>query len=139
MDNMRTTRERRRFKRYRFLGGGIALIPLQSATLLGSIRDISIGGVGVTYIDEGAKLNESSGLKADMLEDKLYCKDINCKSVWDREVLNDFPLITVSMRQGGLQFVDLSPDQLSQIKGFIKNTLYKERELNDADFFCNEV
>ena len=115
------------------------MIPLQSATLLGSIRDISIGGVGVTYIDEGAKLNESSGLKADMLEDKLYCKEIQCKSVWDREVVNDFPLITVSMRQGGLQFVDLSPDQLSQLKGFIKNTLYKERELNDADFFCNDV
>jgi len=125
MDNT-TIKERRRFKRYRFLGGGIALIPLQSTTVQGSIRDISIGGVGVTYIDEGTKLNESSELKADMLQDKLYCKEMNCKNVWDKEVVNGFPLITVNMRQGGLQFVDLSSDQLSQIKSFIKNTFIKD-------------
>jgi hypothetical protein len=61
-----------------------------------------------------------------MLQDKLYCKEMNCKNVWDKEVVNDFPLITVNMRQGGLQFVDLSSDQLSQIKSFIKNIFIKE-------------
>ena len=56
-----------------------------------------------------------------------------------KEVINDFPLITVSMRQGGLEFADLSADQLSQIKGFIKNILVNENGMNGANFFHNEV
>ena len=139
MNSIRTTKERRRYKRYRFMGGGIALIPLQSATVLGSIKDISVGGVGVTYIDEGITLNESSVLKADMLENKFYCKEINCKNVWDRKVENDYPLITVKMRQGGLEFAELSPDQLSQIKNLIKTTLVNGNGTGEADFYYNEI
>lgn len=134
MNNQKAIDERRQYKRYRFLGGGIALIPLQSATVLGSIRDISIGGVGVTYIDDDAKLNEFSELKADMMEENFYCKEIHCKNIWDKAIVNDLPVITAKMRQSGLQFINLSPDQLSQLKGFIKNTLTQDSEPEEADF-----
>ena len=123
MVNPKNTKERRKYKRYRFLGGGIALIPLQSAKVLGSIRDISLGGVGVTYIEEQAKLRDFSELKADMMEDKFYCKEIHCKKVWDKKVINDIPVISAKIRQSGLQFINLSPDQLFQLQDFINNTL----------------
>ena len=139
MNNQKAIDERRQYKRYRFLGGGIALIPLQSATVLGSIRDISIGGVGVTYIDDDAKLNEFSELKADMMEENFYCKEIHCKNIWDKAVVNDHPVITAKMRQSGLQFINLSPDQLSQLKGFIKNTLTQDGVPNEADFFYESI
>lgn len=123
MVNPTNTKERRKHKRYRFLGGGIALIPLQSAKVLGSIRDISIGGVGVTYIEEQATLRDCPELKADMMEEKFYCKEIDCKNVWDKEVINDIPVISAKIRQSGLQFINLSPDQLFQLQDFINNTL----------------
>ena len=134
MDKEKITRERRRYKRYRFLGGTIVLMPLQSAAMLGSIRDISAGGVGVAYIYEDTKLNESEELKADMVEDRFYCKEIQCNNIWDKEVVNDLPVIAAKMRQCGLQFIDLSPDQLSQLKSFVKNTLIKKSEPGDEDF-----
>lgn len=135
MNNLKVKDERRQYKRYRFLGRCIELNLRQNATVLGCIKDISIGGVGVSYMDENTKLKESTELKAVMMEDKLYCRDIECKNVWDKAIVNDHPVITTKMRQSGLQFINLSEDQLSQIKRYIVNTLLEEDNSVQADFF----
>ena len=135
MNNLKVKDERRQYKRYRFLGRCIELNVRPTATVLGCIKDISIGGVGGSYMDENTKLNESADLKAVMMEDKLDCRDIECKNVWDKAIVNDHPVITAKMRQSGLQFINLSEDQLSQIKRYIVNTLLEEDNSVQADFF----
>jgi c-di-GMP-binding flagellar brake protein YcgR len=132
---MKALNERRRFKRFRFMGGGIAMFPLGHVSVLGSIRDISLGGLGVTYIDEGTKLNESQEFRADVMEEKFYWKDLHCKSRWDKEVVNDIPVITARMRQGGLQFINLSPEQLAGLKEFIRFSFVDENEIGDSHLF----
>lgn len=76
------------------------MFPFLSKTIQSSTMDISLGGVGVTYIDQGTRLNDSRELKAEMLQDNLYCHDLNCKNVWDKEVVNETPLFTVNYAAG---------------------------------------
>ena len=111
------------------------MFPLGHVSVLGSIRDISLGGLWVTYIDEGTKLNESQEFRADVMEEKFYWKDLHCKSRWDKEVVNDIPVITARMRQGGLQFTNLSPEQLAGLKEFIRFSFVDENEIGDSHLF----
>ncbi len=114
------TIERRKYKRFPVREGAYALLKNDSSKL-GQIKNISRGGLALSYINDGEQMYES--FKVDIFISKLgYClKDIPSKKISDLHIDNKLPFSTFSIRQARIQFNELNHSQLSQLDNFIRD------------------
>ena len=120
--------ERRIHQRSQVSSGVIAVLITSSPEIIGSVTDISLGGARITYHDpQKRNINLSKlNVKVDFISDDRYVEAIPCSNAWDLAVeTNDF-FAADDLRQCGIQFDTLTPNQLFLLRGFINRCASQE-------------
>ena len=111
--------ERRKHQRSPVSTGIIAVLITSAPEIIGSVSDISLGGAKVTYHNPKNREIDYSQLKVDLISDDRFVEAIPCSSAWDRAMKNSNFIEIGDLRQCGIQFADLNPNQLFLLRGFI--------------------
>lgn len=111
--------ERRQHHRSSVSSGVIAVLISSAPEIIGSVSDISLGGAKVTYHNPKSRTIDYNKLKVDLISDDRFVEAIPCSNAWDCSVeTNDF-IATDDLRQIGIQFVSLTPNQQFLLRSFI--------------------
>ena len=121
MDSIATGKDRREHERYDVDSGGFALIRSDDTEVLGSIKDISAGGLSLSHIDDCGNIPELSALAIDLISEKLCAEHFNGQSIWSKSVEDDFSTAMVKMKCCGIQFGQLDTELRLQLNNFIES------------------
>jgi hypothetical protein len=124
MINSEKAIERRFHERYQVQQGVYALLK-NGSSKLGQIKNISKGGLAFMYINDGEQINEPTEVDIFLSGYGFILKGIPCKKISDIHVDNFVPFSTFEMRQLGIQFGEISLQQLAHLNTFIER--YKTR------------
>ena len=119
--------ERRLHQRSPVSSGVIAVLITSSPEIIGSVSDISLGGAKITYHDPKNRYADLSRLKVDFISDDRFVEAIPCSNAWDRAVEPDGFFGAEDLRQCGIQFAGLTPNQLFLLRGFINRCATREQ------------
>ena len=111
--------ERRLHQRTPVSSGVIAVLITTCPEIIGSVSDISLGGAKITYHDPKNRDFDFSKLKVDFISDDRFVEAIPCNNAWDRAIQTVELFATDDLRQCGIQFAGLTPNQLFLLRGFI--------------------
>ena len=116
--------ERRKHKRFQLQNGAFAVLRAfswpHSTQKLGQIIDMSMGGLAFSYIAEQEPSNGSFELGIFLADHSFHLRTIAFETISDLET-NGVPFSSITMRRSGVQFRELTPKQISQLKYFIRN------------------
>jgi hypothetical protein len=87
---------------------------------VGQIVDIDKDGLEFRYMAGKAPSGKSFELDIFLSDGDFYLEKVPCKTVSDVKT-HASPYAPLNMRQCAVQFVELSPDQRSQLEYFIRN------------------
>lgn len=111
--------ERRQHKRSSVSSGVIAVLISASPEIMGSLTDISLGGAKITYHYPKDREIDYTKLKVDLISDDRFVEAIPCKNAWERPVESSNYIAAGDLRQCGIKFSDLNPNQLYLLRNFI--------------------
>ena len=120
MDIQKNSFERRKDKRFKLKDPAFAIMHY-SPTTIGQITDISRSGLAIRYVKNGKasnKLNELDIFKSDF---RFYIDNIKVKTISDMEIIDKTIIGSIELRRCGIQFEDLSNNQISRLENFIQN------------------
>lgn len=86
---------------------------------IGSIADISLGGVKLTYHELKMVTGDKSIHSIDLIADNHNLVDIPCEYVWDVNVEKESESKVSELKQCGIQFGKLTPNQIFLLRSFI--------------------
>ena len=97
--------------------------PEQHVCELGQIIDISRDGLAFQYIDDREPSTGSFTLNLFMHGNDFCVKKLRVRTTSDISLEEDYEsfITTIQLRRRGVQFLDLSEEQLSQLDHFLKN------------------
>ena len=119
--------ERRLHQRSSVSSGIIAVLITSSPEIIGSVSDLSLGGAKITYHNPQKRDIDYSKLKVDFISDDRFVEAIPCKNAWDRTVETKDFFATDDLKQCGIQFTEMSPNQLFLLRGFINRCATQEQ------------
>ena len=125
MDSITAGKDRREHERYEVDSGGFALIRSDDTEVLGSIQDISAGGLSLSHIDDSGNIPELSSLAIDLISEKLCAEHFNGKSIWSKSVEDEVSTAMVKMKCCGIQFEQLDNELRLQLLNFIESLSIK--------------
>ncbi len=111
--------ERRKYQRYKVAYGAYAVAGPETAKL-GQIKDISMGGLAFNYLAEEARSQYCDELDIIIRQYSTCIKCLPVQTVSDFELAKKNIFSTVKLRQLGVQFGELTPDQTSQLELLLK-------------------
>jgi c-di-GMP-binding flagellar brake protein YcgR len=117
--NQEYSNNRRVHKRYSLDGGGFALIQTDNAEIVGSIRDISAGGICVTHINGDTSIPEHAPLVINLISENAYNDKFRGVSRWSCKEEGGFSTSMVNMKRCGIQFENLSNKMQDRLNTFI--------------------
>jgi hypothetical protein len=117
--------ERRQHPRLPVTSGIIAVLISSSPEIIGSVSDISLGGVKITYHKPTESELDCTKLKVDLISDDRYVEAIPCSNAWDQAVEDSSFLAAGELRQCGIHFTQLNPNQLFLLRSFINRCAAK--------------
>jgi hypothetical protein len=113
-------RERRKYTRFRAKDG--ALIEFRSHRgKLGEIIDISKGGLAFRYIDIGDRPKGSFEVDILLKKTGFRLEKVPAKTISDHKTSKYFPYSSTITRRQGVQFGELTRNQIAKLEHFIKN------------------
>jgi len=119
MEKSRGYTEKRKHERVYVRKVVVAILNSDEPVTMGSITDISLSGVKCTYDEFRMASNDNPVHSIDLIADNHDLIDIPGKSVWDVKVERaSFSKLT-NIRQCGIQFGKLTPNQIFLLKFFI--------------------
>jgi hypothetical protein len=86
--------------------------------IVGQIVDISMGGLSISYIADEEHSERSFELDIFLAVRRFDLQGVPFRTVWDFKS-EPIPSGSAETRRSGLQFGDLTPDQMSQLEYFI--------------------
>ena len=92
-----------------------------NSTKPGLIVDICLGGLSFRYIDSAEAHTDARELKIILGSGGLCVDKVPFKKVADFEIKSEFSFSSIRMRQIGLQFGELTPEQQTRLNNFIQN------------------
>jgi len=111
--------DRRQLKRANVQNLVVSILKSDELDTIGSITDISLTGVRCTY-DELRMAPPNTRIHSiDLIADSHYLLDIPCKYIWNIIVETEYYSQLTNMRQCGIQFGKLTPDQIFLLRSFI--------------------
>lgn len=125
MNMTQTPVERRQLPRYKAVDGVFAAL-VNHNSKLGQIKDISELGLSFRYIDTGDPSDEPTELKIIVGERGVYLDNLPFKKVNDFEIKNEHSFSTLKMRQIGLQFGELNPQQRIRVVRLLQHHTVRE-------------
>jgi hypothetical protein len=111
--------ERRKYKRFKAAPGTYAVLGAE-ASKLGQIKDISMGGLAFRYLANEARADNADKLGIVIRRNSFYVNNISIRTVSDFELARENAFSTVIVRQQGVQFSELTPEQRSQLEYILK-------------------
>jgi hypothetical protein len=114
--------ERRQFERFSAAGDAFAALR-PHFNKLGSIKDISRGGLAFEYIALTTRGGDEMAIDIFLTGNGFYLARVPCKVVYDTQVNKDggdFQYL-IDVRRCGVQFGDLTTDAADQLAYFIAN------------------
>ena len=118
--NTKSRVERRQMKRFKVVEGAFAAL-VNHGSKLGQIKDISGIGLSFRYIDSAEAQTDARKLKIILGSGGLCLDNVPFKKVTDFEIKSEFSFSSIRMRQIGLQFGELTPEQQTRLNYFIQN------------------
>jgi len=117
--------ERRRHKRFKVRDGAFVVL-MPPSTKLGQIIDISSGGLAFRYLsmEERSKeerSNNLSNLDIFLTDNSFYLEEVPVINVSDFQIAGKFPFSSITTRRQGVQFRELTHNQISRLEYFIRN------------------
>lgn len=119
MTESATHTERRQHQRSQVSSGVIAVLITNAPEIIGSVSDISLGGAKVTYHNPKNREIDLSHFKVDLISDDRFVEAIPCNNAWDHAVESNDMTAPADLRQCGIQFRDMNPNQLFLLRSFI--------------------
>ena len=126
--------ERRKHRRFKTHDSAFAALSLQLA-LVGRIMDISSGGLGFRYVASKARSMESSKLSILLTDGSFYFDKVPFKTIWDSPIPHEFSFGTITLRQCGLQFGQLTHSQKFDLEYFIRNYTAGEVDVQELNLY----
>jgi hypothetical protein len=114
--------ERRQFTRFIAVENAFAALRPHFSKL-GTIKDISRGGLAFEYLALETRGGDESALDIFLTGNGFYLARIPCKVVYDTQVIKDegkFQYL-IEIRRCGVQFGELTPDAADQLAVFLTN------------------
>ena len=111
--------ERRQHQRSSVSSGVIAVLITSAPEIIGSVSDISLGGAKVTYHNPKNREIDYTKLTVDLISDDRFVEAIPCSNTWDRAVETENFIAAGDLRQIGIQFNSLTPNQQFLLRSFI--------------------
>ena len=111
--------ERRKFQRFKVAYGAYAVAGPEAAKL-GQIKDISMGGLAFNYLADEARSQRCNELDIIIRQYSMRIEHLPVKTISDFELAQQNVFSTVKLRQLGVQFGELTPDQTSQLEHLLK-------------------
>ncbi|MBW2259535.1 MAG: PilZ domain-containing protein [Deltaproteobacteria bacterium] len=118
--------ERRKHKRFQVDNGALILLGWYYEKV-GRIIDISEGGVAFRYMPHGEEQN-GSDLAIVLPETNFYLDEVPTTTISDFELADKTPTTSITARRRGVQFMNPTHHQKSQIEFFINNYATSETE-----------
>ena len=112
--------ERRQVKRFKVADGAFAAL-VNHGSKLGQIRDISIMGLSFRYIVSEEEAPDARELKIILGSGRLCVDKVPFKLITEFEIESEFSFSVMKMRQVGLQFRKLTPEQRASLNNFIQD------------------
>ena len=98
----------------------VGILNSREPETIGTITDISLGGVKCAYYELRFGLNKRNSFHSiDLIANSHYVLEIPCKYVWDGEVETETHTKSTMIRQCGIQFAKLAPIQTFMLNKFI--------------------
>ena len=97
----------------------VGMLNSGESIMIGSIADISLGGVKFTYHELKMVTDDNSIHSIDLIADSHNLVDIPCEYVWDDTVETETDSKLTDLRQYGIQFGKLTPNQFFLLRSFI--------------------
>ena len=119
MEESRDYTEKRKHERVYVRKVVVAILNSDEPVTMGSITDISLSGVKCTYDESRMVSNDNPVHSIDLIADNHDLVDIPGKSVWDVKVERESFSKLTNVRQCGIQFGELTPNQIFLLKIFI--------------------
>ncbi|MBE9520568.1 MAG: PilZ domain-containing protein [Proteobacteria bacterium] len=110
---------RREHKRSPAANGVTAVLIASAPEVIGSVIDISMGGVKIAYHEQKNTNLDFSELKVDLISDDRFVEAIPCKNAWNYEAGDKALHGSGDLRECGIAFLDLTPNQTFLLRGFI--------------------
>ncbi len=119
MKEWRDYSERRQHKRASAQYIVLGIINSGEIETIGSIIDISPGGVKITYDELRMVPNDTPIYSINLIVDNYYLLDIPCEYAWNDIVETEPHSKLTNLRQCGIRFGTLSPSQTFLFESFI--------------------
>jgi hypothetical protein len=116
----------------------IAVLITSSPEIIGSVNDISLGGAKITYHNPQNKNTDLSNLKVDFISDDRFVEAIPCSNAWDRAIEGNDLFEADDLRQCGIRFDGLTPNQLFLLRGFINRCSTPNQPCPDVPYASNQ-
>ena len=113
--------ERRQHERASMQTIVIGMLNSGESITTGSITDISLGGVKFTYHEHIMEPKDSPIQSIDLMAGIHNLVDIPCEYVWDETVDTGSDSKLTHLRQCGIQFGKLTPNQIFLLRSFINH------------------
>ena len=98
----------------------VGILNSRKSVTIGSITDISLGGIKCTYNNElRTEPNDNLIHSVDLIAESHNLVDIPCKYAWDVKVETNSDDKLTDLRQCGVQFGKLTPNQIFLLRNFI--------------------
>lgn len=113
---------RRKYKRFRVKDVTFAVLKDPSNQQeMGQIVDVSEGGLALCYLVSSKKTNNFKELDLILADNGFHIDEMLFIAVADFEVPNELPFDSLQKRKYSVEFIELTQDQKSKMKLFIKN------------------
>ena len=93
---------------------------------VGEIVDISMGGLAFLYIANGDQIHTSGHLEIFAAHNGFHLSEVPFTTISDFALPNEFPTSLIIMMRCGVEFVELTETQVSQLGYFIKHHTVSE-------------
>jgi hypothetical protein len=112
--------ERRHDKRFAVQNGVVAL-PRSSTVAIGTIVDISRGGISIRYTPTEEQNGTSPDIDILLTAHNFYITGIPVTTISDFKLENKIPFSYIYERRCGMQFGELTDNQLNQLNELLSN------------------
>ena len=119
MNESRDNTERRKHVRASVQNVVVGILNSGDPVAIGSITDISMGGVKCTYTEPRMAPEVNSIHSIDLIAGSHYLVDIPCDYAWNDRLEKDTTSQLTDVRRCGLQFGTLTPSQVFLLQSFI--------------------
>jgi hypothetical protein len=119
MNESRDNMERRKHVRASVQNVVVGILNSGDPVAIGSITDISMGGVKCTYTEPRMAPEVNSIHSIDLIAGSHYLVDIPCDYAWNDRLEKDSTSQLTDVRRCGLQFGTLTPNQVFLLQSFI--------------------